>query len=231
MPTLAHARAEQLRCAALYPDPGAWLGMHDNFAEEYLMTHPPIIGLAGAKGSGKDTVAAILGEYGYRRVAFADALRQDVEDFLIARERGNEGPVIHAIRRNPAAMEAWPLCHSSQVWEKPTPAPVRVILQWYGQHKREHDSRYWIDRVTPKFNGPGLWVVSDVRPDDHGMLEPAVVRQYGGQVWLVTGRGGGDEGIAGHITEQVHLIEPDRILDNSGTLNDLRRWVATWVGV
>ncbi len=37
MPTIAFARAEQLRCAALYPDPGAWLGCHDNFAEEYLM--------------------------------------------------------------------------------------------------------------------------------------------------------------------------------------------------
>lgn len=37
MPTLAHARAEQLRCAALYPDPGAWLGCHDWFAEEFLM--------------------------------------------------------------------------------------------------------------------------------------------------------------------------------------------------
>jgi hypothetical protein len=37
VPTIAFARAEQLRCAALYPDPGAWLGCHDNFAEEYLM--------------------------------------------------------------------------------------------------------------------------------------------------------------------------------------------------
>ena len=37
MPTIDFCRAEQLRCAALYPDPGAWLGCHDNFAEEYLM--------------------------------------------------------------------------------------------------------------------------------------------------------------------------------------------------
>jgi hypothetical protein len=37
MPTISHARAEQLRCAALYPDPGAWLGCHDWFAEEFLM--------------------------------------------------------------------------------------------------------------------------------------------------------------------------------------------------
>ena len=35
--TVAHARAEQLRCAALYPEPGAWLGCHDWFAEELLM--------------------------------------------------------------------------------------------------------------------------------------------------------------------------------------------------
>jgi len=35
--TVARARAEQLRCAALFPDPGAWLGCHDWFAEEFLM--------------------------------------------------------------------------------------------------------------------------------------------------------------------------------------------------
>lgn len=45
---LAHARAEQLRCAAQFADPGARLGLHDWFAEEYLMeeemrkTKPPL---------------------------------------------------------------------------------------------------------------------------------------------------------------------------------------------
>lgn len=46
--TIAYARAEQLRCAAQYADPGARLGMHDWFAEEFLMeedmrkTKPPL---------------------------------------------------------------------------------------------------------------------------------------------------------------------------------------------
>lgn len=35
--TIAHARAEQLRCAAQYADPGARLGLHDWFAEEFLI--------------------------------------------------------------------------------------------------------------------------------------------------------------------------------------------------
>ena len=45
---LAHARAEQLRCAEQFADPGARLGLHDWFAEEYLMeeemrkTKPPL---------------------------------------------------------------------------------------------------------------------------------------------------------------------------------------------
>ena len=45
---LRHARAEQLRCAAQFADPGARLGLHDWFAEEYLMeeemrkTKPPL---------------------------------------------------------------------------------------------------------------------------------------------------------------------------------------------
>lgn len=45
---LSYIRAEQLRCAAQYADPGARLGMHDWFAEEFLMeeemskTKPPL---------------------------------------------------------------------------------------------------------------------------------------------------------------------------------------------
>ena len=46
--TIAYARAEQLRCAAQFADPGARLGLHDWFAEEFLMeenmrkTKPPL---------------------------------------------------------------------------------------------------------------------------------------------------------------------------------------------
>jgi len=45
---LKFIRAEQLRCAAQYADPGARLGLHDWFAEEFLMeeemrkTKPPL---------------------------------------------------------------------------------------------------------------------------------------------------------------------------------------------
>lgn len=38
-------------------------------------TLPRFVGLHGFEGSGKDTVASILAEYGYNRVAFADILR------------------------------------------------------------------------------------------------------------------------------------------------------------
>ena len=34
---LRHARAEQLRCAEQFADPGARLGLHDWFAEEFLL--------------------------------------------------------------------------------------------------------------------------------------------------------------------------------------------------
>jgi len=45
---LTRIRAEQLRCAAQYADPGARLGLHDWFAEEFLLeeemrkTKPPL---------------------------------------------------------------------------------------------------------------------------------------------------------------------------------------------
>ena len=47
--TIDFCRAEQLRCAAQYADPGARLGLHDWFAEEFLLeeermrkTKPPL---------------------------------------------------------------------------------------------------------------------------------------------------------------------------------------------
>ena len=45
---MTRIRAEQLRCAEQFADPGARLGLHDWFAEEYLMeedmrkTRPPL---------------------------------------------------------------------------------------------------------------------------------------------------------------------------------------------
>jgi len=45
---LRHARAQQLRCAEQFADPGARLGLHDWFAEEFLLeeemrkTKPPL---------------------------------------------------------------------------------------------------------------------------------------------------------------------------------------------
>jgi hypothetical protein len=39
-----------------------------------------IIGLTGLRGSGKDTVAGLLGSAGYKRIAFADALYEEVSE-------------------------------------------------------------------------------------------------------------------------------------------------------
>jgi hypothetical protein len=39
MPSIDYCRTQQLRCAELYHDPGARLGLYDWFAEEMLMTY------------------------------------------------------------------------------------------------------------------------------------------------------------------------------------------------
>ena len=224
--TVAHARAEQLRCAAeiekgnIQPG-GAALGLHDWFAEEFLMTYPQIIGLAGAMGAGKDATAAILGEYGYKRLAFADNLRFECSVVLEYRRLPDDAPPAPELVVD-AVLNADP----SEVYAKPTTKRMRALLQWWGtEYRRAQDPEYWIKQMRTKLQATPRAAISDVRFAN----EAALVREFGGEVWRVERPGLAADGLAGHASEQVHLIEPDRIIDNSGTLDDLRRVVAAWV--
>ena len=99
---------------------------------------PPLIGLMGRKRSGKDFTAAILGQrLGFRRFAFADAVR----DFVLACD-----PLIGD------RTASKPLRVSDVVdafgWETAKAHPeVRRTLQVYGMAARELDADFWIRPV------------------------------------------------------------------------------------
>lgn len=169
-----------------------------------------LIGLCGYARSGKDSVAEILSaDYGFTRVAFADALK----DVAYLADPHFLRPLVDAYGWDAAKKEP----------------KVREFLQDLGVAVRlilGPDT--WIDAALPDTKPPfgspvqPLTVVSDVRFPN----EAAAIRERGGVVWQVVRPGVGP--VNAHESESALFTSdftPDRIIRNSGTLEDLRREV------
>lgn len=163
-----------------------------------------LIGLCGYARSGKDEVAKILtDEHGYQRVAFADALK----DVAYLADRHFLAPLVDAYG-----------------WEAAKQEPrVREFLQDLGVAVRlTLGVDTWVNAALSHYPYAvyPLTVVSDVRFPN----EAAAIRERGGQVWRVTRPGTGP--VNGHESETALDSDvPDRIIRNTGTLEDLRREV------
>jgi len=164
-----------------------------------------IIGLVGKLGSGKDTVAAFLSEYGWQRVAFADALYQEVSQAYhlpiasLQHRQTKESPqpvlaLTHC--RETAFVNAALLAlrdedHTagidqslSQRLNAPR-SPRRILQTWGTEYRRARDGDdYWCKRVTHVLDShPDVnFVVTDVRFPD----EARSVQAHGGDLVRVT---------------------------------------------
>lgn len=171
-----------------------------------------LIGLAGRMGSGKDTIAAMLAPHGYERFGFADALRDEVAEALRA------GDYVMPDCLTGEALEAWSMATVAEVYRKPTSPRMRALLQQWGtEYRRGQDPDYWTGIMRERLETVEAAVISDVRFPD----EAALVRELGGEVWFIARPG---VEVSGHASELVQFV-PDRVLDNSGTLDHLRAQV------
>lgn len=189
-----------------------------------------LLGLAGLAGAGKDTVADLLVEkHGWRRLAFADALRA----VLAATD-----PIVDAPCGGAFELEPLRLSHELHIlpWDTVKRAPeVRALLQRLGVAVRDHvDPDAWINVVRDQIHHarhdkvPGV-VVTDVRFDN----EVDLVRSYGGAVAVVR-RPGHDPGdwLTEHSSEQLALRpdhEFDAVLRNDRTIEHLAGQVGVLV--
>lgn len=115
------------------------------------ISNKKVIGLAGHARSGKDTFASILmykiqqtGK-SVKRIALADPLKADVDDFLVK----NIG--ISAFTQIPE--------------EK---LIIRPMLVWYGDTQRKRTSgRYWVDLAKKSINETNYdyYIITDIRYD------------------------------------------------------------------
>lgn len=178
---------------------------------------PRIIGLTGAAGAGKDTVAGILGLH--KRVAFADALRREVCDAfgvsgatsLLTNRETKAVPTPWLSTRNCTDAGFCKLTPDHAVWRSP-----REIMQLWGtEYRRAQDADYWVKQVEPLLTGPT--VVTDVRFDNEANL----IRRHGGEIWQVARPGFDAHG--GHASDvDGSRFAPDRVIHNTGSLDDLR---------
>lgn len=166
-----------------------------------------LIGISGFKRSGKDAAARELSSrLGYTRVAFADALRDEVFDRYGIRLGDDDK-------------------------EKPLPAyglrTYRELLNDHSQDRRAKNPDYWVERVDAevrKLRNLGIRVVvTDVRLP----REIAWLRANGGlHVWI--SRPGVKSN--GHVTEQDHSGVADVVIVNDASqerLGDLIACAAT----
>lgn len=174
-----------------------------------------LVGLTGAAGAGKDTVARMLVEAnGGRIAAFAGPLYDFVATIT------GIPPHRLADRTVKEAVIPW-------LGKSPRQLLQTLGTEW-GRQSVSEDIwvRSLLERIKPWRDGGLLVVVTDVRFDN----EAAAIADAGGEVWRVVRSGWrclSDEA-ARHSSEagvSDHLVA--RTIDNDGTLDDLRAVIST----
>lgn len=207
-----------------------------------------IVGLVGLRGSGKDTAAKVLVEHGWRRIAFADAMYQEVSqafgvspDFLGDRDK-KESPQAelslrycreHAFITMMLAYEGLSVGQSSaqglfECLGKPR-SPREILQKWGTEYRRMlFRDDYWRAQVhaaiqaEPRVN----FVVTDVRfPDEARLIEAQLQGQLGR---IVRPRlPGADDPSLLHSSEVAMLDYPiDRVFVNEEGLDNLEKFQA-----
>jgi hypothetical protein len=164
-----------------------------------------LIGLTGYAQSGKDTVANILVEkYGYRRVAFADKIREflyDVNPLVACSPTGYLKDLVDLVGWDKAKQEN----------------QVRRLLQDLGVSARKvFNEDFWIQAALSDMHPSERIVVTDVRFTN----EANYIERFEGQLWRVVRPG--VEAVNSHISEtELNGFTSDHTIVNGGTLEDL----------
>lgn len=203
-----------------------------------------ILGLTGAAGAGKDTVADYLSErYGFVKLAFAGVLRQEVQkafglpDQSLFHDRALKEEPTSTLSLSNCLDEdfvrlALPLVerlhHSSDVSALFRPLSPRRVLQWWGtEYRRAQDGAYWVESlerclhaflfsfVYPEHR-PTRFVITDCRFEN----ERAWVHDLSGNVWHIHRDAAAP--VASHVTTQaLPALSSERELWNNDTVERL----------
>lgn len=172
-----------------------------------------LVGLTGRKGSGKDTVGALLRRvYGFRTLAFADPLKAAAREWYGLTREQTDGP----LNLKEATDPRWGLS-------------PREILQRLGTEVgRSIHPETWTRYALRRIDGDprARWAVTDVRFPN----EADAIRLHGGFLIRIDRPGFATGRHEEHASERVDEVLVDHVLVNDGTLDDLARRLADVVG-
>lgn len=183
-----------------------------------------LIALCGAAGAGKDTVADMLPA---RKLAFADTLYAEVaaafgldaSELKCRAIKETPIPELAQYQNDDEGFDEFVDRVHGVPWNDSERRSPRQILQWWGDYRRAQEPDYFVNAVLRKV-GPAC-VITDVRFPN----EAALVRQLGGQLWQIL-RPGYEAGGTGHASDtDGSEFRPEVVLENFGSLDDLRRIV------
>lgn len=176
-------------------------------------TENRLIGLSGFAQVGKDSVANILGEHGFKRVALADPIREAA--YML-------NPIVRADNRG-RTFGLREVVDDIGWDEAKTSIPeVRRLLQVFGTEVGRHlfGEDVWVDLAKKRIGPTGKYVVTDVR----FLNEVIAIRALGGSLFKVVRPG--HRPINAHVSDsglQSYLF--DGLIHNYGSLEDLRTTV------
>ena len=174
------------------------------------MTH--IVMLSGWLKSGKDTVGEYLcRRYGFKRLAFADALKDEVSATY-----GIRRDLLDSQQGKDTRVESFPIREGSLA---PT---VRDVLIHHGQWRRSQDLDYWVRKVQPR---PGdRIVITDWRfPNEFEVLsQRCTVETWRVERWATPPRTDPSE-----VALDSHRF--DLTLKNTGPVAELYSQIDAWL--
>ena len=200
-----------------------------------------IIGICGLIGSGKGTVADILVEHNFKKVSFADKLKDGVSTIFGWDRDLLEGDTDESRQWREQRDDFW----SNETEMEITP---RLVLQLFGTDcmRDGFNDGVWVSLLKKTIlDNPGNYVIPDVRFQN----EQQMIRDIGGEVWWVK-RGDNPEwwskavldtqtGSNFMAEEDVHPSEWkwadtndrfDEIIYNDSTMSELKHQVLAHLG-
>lgn len=189
-----------------------------------------VIGLTGYAQSGKDTAAGFLVARGFRRLAFADILRQSLYNLNPLVEVRHDliqtwedaSVVTTPVRvRDIVDIVGWDVA-------KVDYPEIRQLLQRLGTEvgRELFGENFWVERVTRQIHNGDRVVITDVRFEN----EEAAVHQLGGKVYRISRSSAKPANT--HASElTVDRLFVDAVIPNEGDLGAFEQAVLEAVGL
>ncbi len=163
-----------------------------------------IIGISGYARSGKDTASEALTDRGFKRMAFADALKADLKEMI--------GKALSSIGLDPKLYDDM-VANNKEL--------ARPLMVEYGRIMRALYAPYWIDRVQYEMISSGLkeFTITDVRYEN----EAKMIRESGGIVIGI------NRLFVDPANEEERMsfekFSPDYVIENNDGIDDLHQKV------